>query len=238
MKAKEKGQSKGEDAATQSPTESARRDLANRYQSMVNTQFTALSNFEDKAWRTVRATVALIGVYLTGLSLLVKFGGSNVDVGLIDILPALLGTASLICSLYFSILVLASTKVGFGPSKKLGTKMNKQNLSEADYDGLLLQNYWSTIQANWVAIGDKSVYLRRSLACLLFGLIQVTLGLFFVIAPNPLPIKGLFVKGVIFLGVLVVAAYVAGGIWKENSEKSRSHYEGDTDSEGSGSIAS
>lgn len=238
MEAIEEGQSEGNEDAVQGPSESARRDLADRYQSMVNTQFTALSNFEDKAWRTVRATVALIGVYLTGLSLLIRFGSSNVGVGLLDVLPALLGTMSLICSLYFSILVLASTKVGFGPSKKLGTKMNEQNLSETDYDGLLLRNYWSAIQANWVAIGEKSVHLRRSLACLLFGLVQVTLGLFFVIAPNPFSVKGLYIKAVIFLSVLIIAAGIAWRIWKGNTGESGSQYEGDRDNKGSDSVAS
>ena len=217
MEAVEEGQSRDNETTAERSAETARRDLANRYQSMVNTQFTALSNFEDKAWRAVRATVALIGIYLTGLSLLIKFGSSNLGIGLLDLLPALLGTASLLCSLYFSILVLASTKVGFGPSKKLGTKMNEQSLSETDYDGLLLRNYWSAIRANWVAIGEKSVYLRKSLACLLFGLIQVTLGLFFVITPNPFPIKGTYIKGVLFHGVLFAAVYIAGGIWSEGS---------------------
>ena len=200
------------------PADSSRRDLANRYQSMVDTQFTALANFEDKAWRTVRATVALIGIYLTGLSLLVKFGEEGIDIQLLEVLPALLGTISLICSLYYSIRVLGSTKVGFGPSKKLGIKMNEQDLSQDDYDGLLLRNYWSAIQANWVAIGEKSAHLRRSLAFLLFGIVQITLGLFFIIAPNPLPIEGQYLKAAAFLVVLVISIFVSRGIWKDNSQ--------------------
>jgi hypothetical protein len=197
----------------------ARRDLSDRYQAMLELQFTALANFEDKAWRTVRATVGLIGVYLTGISLLVEFGGSGVQVGAVDVLPPLVGSVALMGSIYYAILVLGSKEVAFGPSTGLSDKLTEGNLGESSYEGLVLQGYTNAIGENWTALGGKSENLSKSLALLFFGLAQVVLGLLFILSPG-LDTSGsqvpdampAIVKFLFFIVVTIAAGTVSNGM--------------------------
>lgn len=171
------------DSNPQSPIEgwSPELDLANRYQSMVNTQFNSLSNFEDKAWRTIRATVSLIGVYLAGLSLITKVGAADLTIRLMDIVPILIGTIALLGTIYYSVLILLGVKVGFGPSTNLSDTVNKDNVDKEGYSGLLVEGYSNTVIDNWKVLKKKSKNLRKSLSLLIFGLVEVSLGFIFII---------------------------------------------------------
>jgi hypothetical protein len=167
----------------QSPMEgwSPELDLANRYQSMVGIQFNSLSNFEDKAWRTIRATVSLIGIYLAGLSLLSKIGGTSLTIELADVVPILIGTGALLGTIYYAVLVLLGVKVGFGPSTDLSDTVNKDSVDDEGYSGILVEGYANTVTDNWEVLKKKSENLRRSLSLLIFGLVEVSLGFIFVI---------------------------------------------------------
>lgn len=157
-------------------------DLSNRYEAIVDTQFSALSNFEDKAWRTIRATVALIGIYLTGVSVIIEFSNGSATLGLAEIIAISIGLASLLSSTYYAIKVLSSVTVGFGPGTELAEDVI-EDPDDSSHGRLLLESYTNAINENWSAIGTKSSDLSKSLKFLFFGVVEVTLGLALFINP-------------------------------------------------------
>jgi len=192
---------------------------------MVGIQFDSISNFEDKAWRTIRATVSLIGVYLAGLSLLSKVGERGLTISVADVLPIIVGTIALIGTIYYAVLVLVGVKVGFGPSTDLSDTVNEGNVDDEVYDGLLVESYSNTVTENWGVLKEKSKNLRRSLASLIFGLVEVVLGFLLIIMTwvdseeliNPdilSPIK--YAVWAVFS--LLAGVIVFSRIWKENTE--------------------
>ncbi|ELY62533.1 hypothetical protein [Natronococcus jeotgali] len=211
VKEKEKN---GEDSGEQAV--SSKRDLANRYQSMVADQFQSVSNFEDKAWKAIRANIALIGIYLTGLSILLRPSDSAPNIVLTDTAPILIGIVGLFASLIYAIIVLLGIKIGFGPSTDTAESLIKSELEPDEYDSIIVTNYAKTVNSNWGILEDKSNRLRKSFALLVIGLTEITLGLLFVIAPSHPRI--LEIKAVSFVVVSAIVGYIAYYIWTKGYE--------------------
>lgn len=207
---------------------SSKRDLANRYQSMVADQFQSVSNFEDKAWKAIRANIALIGIYLTGLSILLRTSDSTPSIALIDTPPVLIGMVGLFASLIYAIIVLLGIKIGFGPSTDTAESLIKSELEADEYDSIIVTNYAKTVRTNWGVLEDKSTRLRKSFALLVVGLTEISLGLLFVISPShPWIVE---IKAVSFLVISGISGYIAYYIWNKGYE-SRDNDEEDADEE-------
>jgi len=206
----------GKDSGGREQAVSSKRDLANRYQSMVADQFQSVSNFEDKAWKAIRANIALIGIYLTGLSILLRTSDSTPSIALIDTPPVLIGIVALFASLVYAIIVLLGIKIGFGPSTDTAESLIKSALEADEYDSIIVTNYAKTINTNWDVLENKSKRLRKSFALLIIGLAEMSLGLLFVISPNhPWIVQ---IKAVSIVVVSVIAGYIAYYLWNKGYE--------------------
>lgn len=202
---------------------SSKRDLANRYQLMVADQFQSVSNFEDKAWKAIRANIALIGIYLTDLSILLRTSDSMPSIALIDIFPVLIAMVGLFASLIYAIIVLLGIKIGFGPSTDTAESLIKSELEYDEYDSIIVTNYAKTVRTNWGVLEDKSTRLRKSFALLVVGLTEISLGLLFVLSPfHPWIAE---IKVVSFFVVSGISGYIAYYIWNKSYES------GDNDDE-------
>lgn len=195
---------------------SSKRDLANRYQSMIADQFQSVSNFENKAWRAIRANIALIGIYLTGLSILLRSSDSTPSIALIDTPPVLIGIVALFASLVYAIIVMLGIKIGFGPSTDTAESMIKSELEADEYDSIIVTNYAKTVDSNWGVLDDKSTRLRKSFALLVVGLTEVSLGLLFIISPSHPKIVEIKVGFLIV--VSAIAGYIAYYLWTKGYE--------------------
>jgi hypothetical protein len=195
---------------------SSKRDLANRYQSMVADQFQSVSNFEDKAWKAIRANIALIGIYLTGLSVLLRTSDSTPSIALIDTPPVLIGIVALFASLVYAIIVMLGIKIGFGPSTDTAESLIKSELEADEYDSIIVTNYAKTVNSNWGILEDKSTQLRKSFALLVIGLTEMSLGLLFIISPSHLRIVE--IKAGSFIVVSAIAGYIAYYLWTKGYE--------------------
>lgn len=195
---------------------SSKRDLANRYQSMVADQFQSVSNFEDKAWKAIRANIALIGIYLTGLSVLLRTSDSTPSIALIDTPPVLIGIVALFASLVYAIIVMLGIKIGFGPSTDTAESLIKSELEVDEYDSIIVTNYAKTVNSNWGVLEDKSTRLRKSFALLVVGLTEMSLGLLFIISPSHPRIVE--IKAGSFIVVSAIAGYIAYYLWTKGYE--------------------
>lgn len=195
---------------------SSKRDLANRYQSMVADQFQSVSNFEDKAWKAIRANIALIGIYLTGLSVLLRTSDSTPSIALVDTPPVLIGIVALFASLIYAIIVMLGIKIGFGPSTDTAESLIKSELEADEYDSIIVTNYAKTVNSNWGILEDKSTQLRKSFALLVIGLTEMSLGLLFIISPSHPRIVE--IKAGSFIVVSAIAGYIAYYLWTKGYE--------------------
>jgi len=215
----------GEDSGGGEQAVSSKRDLANRYQSMVADQFQSVSNFEDKAWKAIRANIALIGIYLTGLSILLRTSDSTPSIALIDTPPVLIGMVGLFASLIYAIIVMLGIKIGFGPSTDTAESLIKSELEADEYDSIIVTNYARTVNSNWGVLEDKSTRLRKSFALLVVGLTEISLGLLFIISPSHPRIVE--IKAVSFVVVSAIAGGIAYYLWNKGYESSDEEEEGD-----------
>lgn len=155
-------------------------DLGDRYENILQRQFDSLSNMENKAWKTIGAITSSIGLLLTGLSILVKFGGTNYKPSTLDVLPLVAGFLLLFGSIVYCIFVLVSTKARYGPSTKLGGELTDGTI-DREYVDLMLENYNNSISENWSKLSEKSEYLRKAFLLLANGLLFSTVSLLFII---------------------------------------------------------
>jgi len=209
---------------------SSKRDLANRYQSMVADQFQSVSNFEDKAWKAIRANIALIGIYLTGLSILLRTSDSTPSIALIDTPPVLIGMVGLFASLIYAIIVMLGIKIGFGPSTDTAESLIKSELDADEYDSIIVTNYAKTVSSNWGVLEDKSTRLRKSFALLVVGLTEISLGLLFIISPaHPRIVE---IKAGSFVVVSAIAGYIAYYLWNKGYESTNESEDEDNTTSG------
>lgn len=225
----EKQKEKNGEASGGEQAVSSKRDLANRYQSMVADQFQSVSNFEDKAWKAIRANIALIGIYLTGLSILLRTSDSTPSIALIDTPPVLIGIIALFASLVYAIIVMLGIKIGFGPSTDTAESLIKSELEADEYDSIIVTNYAKTVDSNWGVLEDKSTRLRKSFALLVVGLTEISLGLLFIISPSHSRI--VVIKAGCLIAVSAIVGYIAYYLWMKGYE-SEDNGEEEEDDEG------
>lgn len=155
-------------------------DLSDRYEDILQRQFDSLENLENKAWKTIGAITSVIGILLAGFSLLVRFGSQPIDVGLIDVLPLVIGIFCLFISIVYCIFVLVSAEAAYGPATSLGEKLTAGDIDQ-EYVDFVLKNYRNSITRNWTRISTKSDHLRKSFVFLITGLLFSTVAFLFMI---------------------------------------------------------
>ncbi|KAB1198120.1 MULTISPECIES: hypothetical protein [Haloferax] len=159
---------------------SAKEDLADRYQEMLDSQLSAIENFDTKAWRAARLVGILLGVLFTGVSVF----SSEVSVELtVEYLPVIIavgsGVSALIISLIFAALCILSTTAGFGLRVELADALNEGEVNEEDYPGIVTKSYSKNIENNIKVMRAKGSRLRYALSALVAGILMLsTAGIF------------------------------------------------------------
>lgn len=156
---------------------SVKEDLANRYQKMLDSQLSAIENFDTKAWRVARLVGILLGVLFTGVSVF----SSEVSVELtVEYLPVIVavgsGVSALIISLIFAALCILSTTAGFGLRVELADALNEGEVDEEDYPGLVTKSYSKNIENNIKVMRAKGRRLRYALSALVTGVLTLSTG--------------------------------------------------------------
>lgn len=156
---------------------SAKEDLADRYQAMLDSQLSAIENFDTKAWRAARLVGIFLGVLFTGVSVF----SSEVSVELtVEYLPVIVavgtGVSALIVSLIFAALCILSTTAGFGLKVELADALNKEEVDEEDYPGFVTKSYSKNIENNIKVMRAKGRRLRYALSALVAGVLILSTG--------------------------------------------------------------
>lgn len=156
---------------------STKEDLADRYQDMLDSQLSAIENFDTKAWRVARLVGILLGVLFTGFSVF----SSQVSVDLtVEYLPVIIavgtGVTALIASLIFAALCILSTTAGFGLKVELADALNEGEVDEKDYPGLVTKSYSKNIENNIKVMRAKGRRIRYALSALVAGILMLLAG--------------------------------------------------------------
>jgi fatty acid desaturase len=208
---------------------SAKEDLADRYQEMLDSQLSAIENFDTKAWRVARLVGILLGVLFTGVSVF----SSQVSVDLtVEYLPVIIavgtGVSALIISLIFAALCILSTTAGFGLRVELADALNEGGVDEEDYPGLVTKSYSKNIENNIKVMRAKGRRLRYALSALVAGILTLLAGgvLLFVTLGYRIQIGLLLVVMVLIVGVLYYVLTMQYSVLENGDE------EGDNDDGG------
>lgn len=184
---------------------STKEDLANRYQAMLDSQLSAIENFDTKAWRVARLVGVLLGVLFTGVSVFSAEVGVQVTVEFLPVIAAVtVGLSALVVSLIFAALCILSTTAGFGLRVELADALNEGTVDDKDYHGLVTKSYSKNIKNNIKVMRAKGERLRYALSALVVGILALSSGgvLLFVTLRYWIQVGLLVVVGVLIVGVL------------------------------------
>lgn len=162
----------------------AKLDLADRYDRIVESQLEALSNVDTNAWRAARLIGILIGVVLTGLSLVAQGENGGLEITWLVLLCFGVGIVLLLVSLFFAALSILNVEVGYGAGTQLADGLNENAVSAVDYPGLLSKNLAKNIETNREVLASKADRLRYTYNFLLLGLIAFSAGVWFLITDS------------------------------------------------------
>jgi len=217
--------SDGEDTVDMSVSElelDSRLDLANRYEEMIQRQVENLWNIDTKAWRAARLIGLLIGVFLTGISILPgeSGGGISQNLSLAAKVSILGGIALLLVSLFLAMVGILNVKAGYGPNTSLSKAIKNGQVEDEEYPMILSVGLAKSIRMNRRVMGNKADYLRYCFASMYSGIVLLTIGII-------LPIFQ--ISGCIGIGLVVAgsAAAIFSGyfITSESYESSNSEDE-------------
>lgn len=184
---------------------SAKKDLADRYQDMLDSQLTAIENFDTKAWRVARLVGILLGVLFTGVSVFSNEVAVELTVEHLPVIVAVgVGVSALVVSLIFAALCILSTTAGFGLRVELADALIEGDVDEEDYPGLVTKSYSKNIKNNIKVMRAKGRRLRYSLSALVAGVLTLSTGgvLLFVSLEFWIQVALLVAVGILIAGVL------------------------------------
>lgn len=162
----------------------AKQDLADRYQQMLDSQLSAISNFDQKAWRVARLVGILLGIFFTGASIFVSKTSTQTEIDLLPVIATIsVGVSALIVSVVFSALCILSTTAGFGLRVELSDALNNGELDVEDYPGIITKSYLKNIKNNIKVMKSKGRLLRYSLSALIIGIMGLSGGIFLQFVP-------------------------------------------------------
>lgn len=156
---------------------SAKEDLADRYQNMLDSQLSAIENFDTKAWRVARLVGIVLGVLFTALSVFSDEAAIELSLKFLPVILAVsIGILALVASLVFSSLCILSTTAGFGLRVELADALNEGAVEEEDYPGLVTKSYSKNIKNNIKVMRAKGRRLRYGLSVLVVGILMLSTG--------------------------------------------------------------
>lgn len=181
--------------------------LAEKYDRIVESQLSALTNVDTNAWRAARLIGILLGILLTGLSIVAQ--GENTAVtsspGLLIFL--ILGVISLLVSLVFAAVSILNVKVGYGPGTHLTDGLTTGDVSPEAYPGIVSKNLAKNIETNNRVLSSKADKLRYTYNFLIVGLVSFsTVVSFLITSPGRVGVVAIGVVSILMM--LGVSYYI------------------------------
>lgn len=197
----------GENVSEAGPT-SAKEDLADRYQNMLDSQLSAIDNIDTKAWRVARLVGVILGVFFTGVSVFPDQVSVNLTGLYFPVIISVgLGVTALVLSLVFASLCILSTTAGFGLTVGLADALNQGEIDEQTYPSLVTKSYSKNIENNISVMKAKGRRLRYSLSGLVVGVLFISTGGFFIFVTLSVEIQ-MFVLILVALVQVVLLDYI------------------------------
>ena len=177
--------------------------LAEKYDRMVESQLSALTNVDTNAWRAARLIGILLGILLTGLSIVAQGENTAVTFSPAMLIFFTLGVVSLLVSLVFVAVSILNVKVGYGPGTHLTDGLTDGEVSPEAYPGIVSKNLAKNINKNNRVLSSKADKLRYTYNFLIVGLVafSTSVGLL-ITSPDWIGIVGISIVSVmVMLGI-------------------------------------
>lgn len=177
-------------------------DLLDRYDNMVATQVETINEIDQKAATTMRIIAILLGVVLSGLTILV-----NAQI-VTEILRSPVATVWFIAGLLLLLLSLAwaiytylSSRFLYGPGITWGVALAENRVPPENYADNLLIGYSQALDTNRKVVRVNSRRFRNSLIALLHGMTATSIAFGFFLLPIPQQWKLVISLGFVFIGI-------------------------------------
>ena len=159
--------------------------LAEKYDRIIESQLSALSNVDTNAWRAARLIGILLGILLTGLSIVAQDQSTAVTFTAAVLIFLTLGVVSLLVSLVFAAVSILNVEVGYGPGTHLTDGLTDGEVSPDAYPGIVSKNLAKNIEKNNRVLSTKADKLRYTYNFLIVGLVAFSTGMgFLIISPG------------------------------------------------------
>ena len=155
----------------QSPNTDPEVDLIDRYEHMVDIQIQTLDGLDDKASTLLRIEALILGVLLTGVSIITETNQISVELSF-GIIWLLVGFIALLTSMALAMFTHLSSRFRYGPSRHLGQFMASNRVPPQDYRNLLLDGYSAAVGDNREVVRINAARFRNTLEAALVGLIS------------------------------------------------------------------
>lgn len=149
-------------------------DLLERYQWMVTTQIETLHGIDEKAATILRIEAVLLGILITGFSLLSRLETYDLESG-IGFVWLFVGFVAFLLSMGYAIVTYLSSRFLYGPTRHLGAELVSHAIPAEDYRNFLLAGYSETLEKNRAALRRNSRRFRNTLELLLTGIVALSL---------------------------------------------------------------
>jgi len=190
---------------------SPRQDAMDRFERMVDVQVRTLDGIDTKAAELMRLLAVLLGVVLTGISLLSEFENVTVTVDSVPLVVSVaVGVGGLLSSLGFAIITYLSSRFGYGVGPGVAEYVANNDVGREEYAGIMLRGYADIISENREVVRANSRRFRTSLTALLIALASLALSVLYVVTDlGTVAEFGVLLP--VFTSVGVVARYILGG---------------------------
>ena len=190
-----------DDDSSDSDEQDRQLHLVERYERVVESQLSALTNVDTNAWRAARLIGILLGILLTGLSIVAQ-GDTEVTFSLPALLFFTVGIMSLLLSLLFATVSILNVEVGYGPGTDITDGLTNGEISSEGYPAVVSKSLANSIKKNKTVLSSKADKLRYTYNFLIVGLVSFsTAGSFLIISPST--------GGVIAVIVCSIAAMIS-----------------------------
>ncbi|MFY4814883.1 hypothetical protein ACOJIV_19635 [Haloarcula sp. AONF1] len=206
-----------EDDSSEDDKQNPHLHLSEKYDRMVESQLSALSNVDTNAWRAARLIGIILGILLTGLSLIAQGENPAVTFSPAVLIFLALGVTSLLISLVFAAVSILNVEVGYGPGTHLTDGLTEGDVSPEAYPGIVSKNLAKNIEKNNRVLSAKADKLRYTYNFLIVGLISFStaVGILIISPSRVLTIIGGLCSGAIITGITY---YIIGKKYDTDSE--------------------
>lgn len=174
--------------------------LAEKYDRMVESQLSALTNVDTNAWRAARLIGILLGILLTGLSIVAQGENTAVTFSPAVLIFLTLGVVSLLVSLVFAAVSILNVKIGYGPGTHLTDGLTDGDVSSEAYPGIVSKNLAKNIKKNNRVLSSKADKLRYTYNFLILGLMAFSTGIgFLIVSPGRVSVVAISIVSVLVM---------------------------------------